>query len=116
MNHLLPDFIYQNAKDEKHHGFFDAYTMFVDLSGFTKLTELLMKKGASGAEELSAKLNDIFGPIINMVYDRQGYIPYFAGDAFTAIFPIAEDGIQEDVFVQTAIEISQFFQSDVVSD
>ena len=62
--------------------------MFVDLSGFTRLTEKLMQKGSEGAEELSYILNHIFQPTVKLVYEQGGFIPYFAGDSFTAIFPI----------------------------
>jgi predicted ATPase/class 3 adenylate cyclase len=65
----------------------DAYAVFIDLSGFTPLTETLMREGNKGAEELSIILNDIFAPLVNLVYTRGGFIPYFAGDAFTGIFP-----------------------------
>ena len=64
--------------------------MFVDLSGFTRLTETLMQKGAEGAEELSYILNHIFQPTVALVYEQGGFIPYFAGDSFTAIFPNPE--------------------------
>lgn len=61
--------------------------MFIDLSGFTRLTEKLMQKGPEGAEELSYALNHIFQPTVALVYAQGGFIPYFAGDSFTAIFP-----------------------------
>lgn len=61
--------------------------MFVDLSGFTRLTESLMAIGPEGAEALSEVLNYIFQPTVELVYERGGFIPYFAGDSFTAIFP-----------------------------
>ena len=62
--------------------------MFVDLSGFTRLTEKLMQMGPQGAEELSYALNHIFRPAVELVYQQGGFIPYFAGDSFTAIFPV----------------------------
>jgi predicted ATPase/class 3 adenylate cyclase len=65
-----------------------ACTMFVDLSGFTRLTEKLMQRGPEGAEELSYALNFIFQPTVALVYEQGGFIPYFAGDSFTAIFPL----------------------------
>ena len=67
--------------------------MFVDLSGFTRLTESLMAKGPVGAEELSDVLNHIFQPTVELVYQQGGFIPYFAGDSFTAIFPSATGGL-----------------------
>lgn len=67
--------------------------MFVDLSGFTRLTESLMAKGPVGAEELSGILNHIFQPTVEMVYSQGGFIPYFAGDSFTAIFSGGKEAI-----------------------
>lgn len=68
-----------------------ACTMFVDLSGFTRLTEVLMAKGPQGAEQLSDVLNVIFQPTVTLVYAQGGFIPHFAGDSFTAIFPASTE-------------------------
>ncbi|MEM1119760.1 MAG: tetratricopeptide repeat protein [Bacteroidota bacterium] len=87
MKNLIPYFIQHQFEQQKGHGFFDAYTMFIDLSGFTPLTETLMERGNEGAEELSIILNKVFEPMVSLVYRKNGFIPYFAGDAFTAIFP-----------------------------
>lgn len=88
--------------------------MFVDLSGFTKLTDMLMRKGPVGAEELSVALNDIFQPTIKLVYQNGGFIPYFAGDSFNAIFPVQEMGQTEDHVgenvLSTAISIINRFE------
>jgi len=75
--------------------------MFIDLSGFTHLTQTLMKRGNEGAEQLSSILNDIFGPMVRLVYRRGGFIPYYAGDAFTAIF---EEG---DIDIEEFLEIAK---------
>ncbi|NRB62035.1 MAG: tetratricopeptide repeat protein [Saprospiraceae bacterium] len=88
MKYLIPHFIQEKFEDHQTYGTFEGYTLFLDLSGFTPLTETLMDKGNSGAEELSIILNDIFEPLVHIVYQRGGFIPYFAGDAFTAIFPV----------------------------
>jgi len=87
LKNLIPYFIQHQYEQEKSHGYFNAYTMFIDLSGFTPLTETLMERGNEGAEELSIILNKVFEPMVSLVYRKNGFIPYFAGDAFTAIFP-----------------------------
>jgi len=51
------------------------------------MTETFMERGNEGAEELSIILNRVFEPMVSLVYRKNGFIPYFAGDAFTAIFP-----------------------------
>lgn len=83
--------------------------MFVDLSGFTALTESLMKEGNEGAERLSDILNRIFSPMVRLVYQQNGFIPYFAGDAFTGIFPTDRSTINHLTLLQTARELRQLF-------
>jgi asparagine synthase (glutamine-hydrolysing) len=61
----------------------------VDISGFTPLTESLFRFRQDGAEILGDTLAAIFGPLVTAVYATGGLIPLFAGDAFTAIFPVA---------------------------
>ncbi|TAK40540.1 MAG: adenylate/guanylate cyclase domain-containing protein, partial [Saprospiraceae bacterium] len=90
MKNLIPHFIQQKFLANEWHGNFDACTMFVDMSGFTWLTETLMQQGREGAERLSEILNAIFEPMVGMVYEHGGFIPYFAGDAFIAIFSLEE--------------------------
>ncbi len=87
MKHFLPHFIQENYRHGLLEGRLRAFTMFVDLSGFTRMTDKLMQQGAEGAEELSNVLNHIFQPTVTLVYEQGGFIPYFAGDSFTAIFP-----------------------------
>ncbi|MCC6282294.1 MAG: tetratricopeptide repeat protein [Saprospiraceae bacterium] len=91
MRHFLPHFIQENYRNGILAGRLSAFTMFVDLSGFTRLTETLMQKGSEGAGELSVALNLIFQPMVRLVYEQGGFIPYFAGDSFTAIFPVEQN-------------------------
>ena len=59
---------------------------FLDISGFTAMTERLMQEGKEGAEILAKIINNIFEPVINTVYSVGGFISTFAGDAFTVVF------------------------------
>lgn len=111
MKNLIPHFIQEQYSQGKLRGQLQAYTMFIDLSGFTPLTEALMGKGNRGAEQLSNILNDIFAPLVQIVYAKGGFIPYFAGDAFTAIFPARHTAITPSEFIQTALQVRQFFSS-----
>lgn len=86
VKNLIPHFIQEQLLAKRRNGAFDAYTMFVDMSGFTHLTETLLKQGREGAERLSTILNAIFGPMVHAVYAHGGFIPYFAGDAFIGLF------------------------------
>ncbi len=106
--HLLPDFIALQQLQGRRHGTFRARTLFLDLSGFTALTETLMREGKLGAEKLSSILNDIFAPLVEIVYQQGGFIPYFAGDAFTAIFPEEEEQAMQRS-LQAALLLRHFF-------
>ncbi|MCP3931852.1 MAG: tetratricopeptide repeat protein [Bacteroidetes bacterium] len=109
MRNLIPHFIQEQFRKEKEHGRMKAYTLFVDLSGFTRLTETMMKQGTRGAEELSNILNEIFEPLVELVYRKGGCIPYFAGDAFIAIF--LEDQISAKELIYTAQQARQLFSA-----
>lgn len=102
-NSLIPHFIQNKFLERQKHGSFQAYALFVDLSGFTRLTEKLMTKGNEGSETLSRILNAIFEPMVHLVYQHHGFVPYFAGDAFTGIFP--EDAIEQGA--EKILEIAQ---------
>ncbi len=109
MKQLIPNFILSKLERGLEQDCFKAYTMFIDLSGFTPLTEKLMEKGTEGAEELSFVLNNIFSPLVEIVYQKGGFIPYFAGDAFIAIFPIDEINFNTHSFLSTAYFLKEEF-------
>jgi len=82
--------------------------MLVDLSGFTSLTETLLQRGKEGADELSHILNEIFAPMVKVVYQCGGHIPCFAGDSFAAVFP-CEDCSSQTV-AQLALQVRSLFE------
>ncbi len=86
---------------------FVASTMFVDIKGFTPLTEKLLLFGTEGAEVLSEILDEIFAPMVAIVVEKKGIIPHFAGDAFTAIF-IDDKG---EAVLDVAWRIKQHFDN-----
>jgi predicted ATPase/class 3 adenylate cyclase len=102
---LIPRFIAEQFEKGTRHGSFQARVMFIDLTDFTPLTEQMMQKDKDGAEQLSVLLNGIFGPLVGLVYKYGGFVPYFAGDAFTGIFPIQKDSIEVPDFIQVANEM-----------
>ncbi len=65
-----------------------------------------MQHGPEGAEELSDVLNHIFQPTVSLVYAHGGFIPYFAGDSFTAIFPI-HDTAEAPFIAQKVLQTAQ---------
>lgn len=112
MYHLIPRFIHNQVKADCFDGSFHAATMFIDISGFTGLTQVLMEHGKQGAETLSQIMNQVFDPIIHAVYEQGGFISGFAGDAFTAIFDdpllacLAAQAIRQHVMQQQTKETS----------
>ncbi len=91
LRRLVPHWIVQNYEAGRFHGHFDAVAMFIDVSGFSSLSDVLIQYGREGIEVLTDVINHIFDPIIAEVYARGGFVSTFAGDAFTALFPINTD-------------------------
>lgn len=101
MKNLLPHFIVDKFNAAEYNGKIMAVTLFLDISGFTVMTEALMQTGKEGAEVLSQILNTVFEPTIRLIYEHGGFITIFAGDAFTAVFPYTADN-EKSVVLATA--------------
>lgn len=67
---------------------FEAAVFFVDISGFTLLTEKLGQRGPAGAEELTRIINTYFAQLIDLIHAHGGEIIKFAGDALLALWPV----------------------------
>jgi class 3 adenylate cyclase/tetratricopeptide (TPR) repeat protein len=59
---------------------------FVDLSGFTAMSERLATKGKAGAEELTDVINSTFAQLLQLAYDNGGGLLKFGGDALLLFF------------------------------
>lgn len=64
----------------------DGTLVFVDISGFTNLSERLSRKGRIGAEELTVVLDKVFGDMLEIVFERGGSLLKFGGDALLLLF------------------------------
>jgi class 3 adenylate cyclase len=64
----------------------DATCCFVDISGFTALSERLAKRGRIGAEELTEVLNHVFSRMLDVAYSKGGALLKFGGDALLLAF------------------------------
>jgi class 3 adenylate cyclase/tetratricopeptide (TPR) repeat protein len=64
----------------------DGTLCYIDISGFTALSEKLARRGRIGAEELTEVLNYVFGKMLAVAYDRGGSLLKFGGDALLLIF------------------------------
>lgn len=87
MKQLIPELIAEEYIRSGTEGEFRTFALFIDISGFTSMTERLLNEGKQGAEILSAIINSVFTPLIDAVYESGGFVVSFAGDAFTALFP-----------------------------
>lgn len=86
MRRLIPSFILDTDPQQEAHGRLQGSSLFIDLSGFTRLTSALMEHGDAGAETLSGIINTLFDPLIAEIESAGGFISTFAGDALTAVF------------------------------
>ncbi|MFP5333666.1 MAG: adenylate/guanylate cyclase domain-containing protein, partial [Acidimicrobiia bacterium] len=68
------------------HRVIDGTLCFVDISGFTNLSEKLARRGRIGAEELTDVLDRVFGEMLRLAYDRGGSLLKFGGDALLLMF------------------------------
>jgi predicted ATPase/class 3 adenylate cyclase len=92
---LVPNFIIEKYKANEMRGTFQSAAVFVDISGFSKMTDVLTNHGQRGAEALADLTRVIFEPLVNAVYERGGFVVGYAGDAFNAVFPADQDSGQE---------------------
>lgn len=94
---------------------FPAAVIFIDISGFTTLTEILVKSGPDGLEALTAILNAYFGQIVDLILKYGGDVLKFAGDALLAVWPVQEAELnlhkQTLQACQCALVIQDFSQS-----
>jgi class 3 adenylate cyclase/tetratricopeptide (TPR) repeat protein len=68
----------------------DATCCFVDISGFTALSERLARRGRIGAEELTEVLNHVFSRMLEVAYSKGGALLKFGGDALLLAFARGE--------------------------
>jgi predicted ATPase/class 3 adenylate cyclase len=90
MYQLVPSIILDSYAAGKFNGSFPAIGMFVDISGFSAMTDALMTHGQEGAEMLANIMRSVLDPLMECVYAQGGFVAISAGDAFTALFPITQ--------------------------
>src|SRR5215217_1621301 len=64
----------------------DGTVAFVDISGFTAMSEKLAALGKSGAEEVTDVMNSTFSALLEMAYSHGGGLVKFGGDALLLLF------------------------------
>jgi len=84
----LPRLLVQWLADEPDATFreLEGTVVFVDISGFTKLSERLAKSGRMGAEELAEAIGSCFARLLAVAHGNGGGLLKFGGDALLLLF------------------------------
>jgi len=64
----------------------DGSVVFVDISGFTKLSERLARRGKEGAEQVTDTIGGCFAELLAVAYANGGSLLKFGGDALLLLF------------------------------
>ena len=91
MHRVVPELIVENYRAGRFSGEFPAVGMFLDLTGFSSMTDTLMQQGQHGAEVLANLMHGVFNPLVENIFNYGGKIVSFAGDGIMALFPIEGD-------------------------
>ena len=74
------------TEPECRHRTFEATLAFVDVSGFTALTERLSKQGKAGAEEVADVVGGAFADLLDVSATEGGEMLKWGGDASLLLF------------------------------
>jgi len=91
MHRVVPELVVENYRAGHYSGEFPAVGMFLDLTGFSSMTDTLMQQGQHGAEVLANLMHGVFNPLVENIFNYGGKIVSFAGDGIMALFPIEND-------------------------
>jgi class 3 adenylate cyclase/Tfp pilus assembly protein PilF len=91
MHRIVPELIVEKYRAGQYQGSFRTVGMFLDLSGFSSLTDALAKQGQHGAEILVGLMHNVFDPLVTSIFEHGGKIVGFAGDGVMALFPVETD-------------------------
>ena len=69
--------------------------LFVDISGFSVLTESMVRSGSAGLEELTVVVNAYFTSVLECIERYGGDLLKIAGDALIVLFPTERDSGSE---------------------
>src|SRR6185503_13021883 len=87
MHRVVPELIIEKYRNGEYHGEFQAVSLFLDLTGFSSMTDALMQHGQHGAEVLTNLMHGVFDPLVENIFTHGGKIVSFAGDGIMALFP-----------------------------
>src|SRR5437763_11616965 len=75
-----------SSMPDVRHRAIEGSLAFVDISGFTTLTERLAAKGKVGAEEMNDYLDVAFGELLEVAYAYGALLIKWGGDAVLLLF------------------------------
>jgi class 3 adenylate cyclase/tetratricopeptide (TPR) repeat protein len=64
----------------------DGTVAFIDISGFTAMSEKLSSQGRAGAEEVTEVMNATFAALLAVAYEQGGGLLKFGGDALLLLY------------------------------
>jgi class 3 adenylate cyclase/tetratricopeptide (TPR) repeat protein len=91
VHRIVPDLIIENYRTGNYRGSMRAAGMFLDISGFSGMTDALMQHGEHGPEVLAEMMRAVFDPIVSAIFAQGGIIVGYAGDAISALYPVEAD-------------------------
>ena len=107
MHRVVPELIIENYRAGRFSGEFPAVGMFLDLSGFSTMTDALMQHGQHGAEVLAGLMHGVFDPLVESIFEYGGKIVGFAGDGIMALYPIESDAKSTALHALTSAYVIQ---------
>lgn len=95
MQNLVPQFILEKHAAAELSGQMEVASLFVDISGFSAVTNALAQYGSEAAEVMADVMKRVFEPLVDAIYAQGGFITTFAGDGFTALFSSRENRLEQ---------------------
>jgi class 3 adenylate cyclase len=90
---------------------FSGALLFVDISGFTDLTERLARKGPGGTEELTFILNSYVGRLLDLISDHGGDTLKMAGDGLVVAWEAESSARAREPAIR-AVQCAEAIQRD----
>ena len=94
MEEVFLSFVPRRVRGREGYEIFSGSLLYLDISGFTPMSEKLMELGREGSEELTRIINGFFSPLIEIISENGGDIYRFGGDAIIAMFEEPESAVQ----------------------
>ena len=64
MLNVIPRFINDKYADNARQGGFECSALFIDIAGFTNITEILMGRGKEGAEDVLELIEELKNGVV----------------------------------------------------